>query len=418
MAKSNEANHVRALTTVDAFGCTAVYLDDFTGELRLGAAVTLDDLEWPQGALVDDAFVSCVITTMRLRRWSGIKATTVWDTLVRIGRKNRRDPLRDFLMDLTWDGQERLDLWLGMWGGADDTPLNRVIGRKWLCAAVGRVMTPGLKFDSVLLMHGRKGLGKSTALKVMGGEWFAEAPALGLRDGRSNHAMHGAWMAEVPEVDRVVATARDAAAFKAWITKTEDRTKPPYARTFVNIPRRWVLAATTNETEWMHDVGGERRWWPVEVIREVDVEGLRENREQILAEAVAKWRDEALYMDLAETREALTVAMGDLAEDNPLADHVGLWVADETRRAAQEPGGVLGLILRIDDVPQTEGVRISLGSPKARKVVKDALRDLGMVSRRPKVSGVKGPMEWRWPDEITSNRVTGLYPETGGNQPF
>jgi hypothetical protein len=91
------------------------------------------------------------------------------------------DPVRDYLDGLRWDGVPRLDTWLIKYGGADDTPLNRAIGRKMLVAAVRRVRVPGCKFDYIVVLESEEqGIGKSTMLRLLAGdENFSDAEIIG-----------------------------------------------------------------------------------------------------------------------------------------------------------------------------------------------------------------------------------------------
>lgn len=93
--------------------------------------------------------------------------------------ENSHHPVCEYLESLEWDGKLRLRWWLSRYLGAEDTPLNRAIARIMLVAAVRRVRKAGCKFDTMVVLEGPQGIGKSTALSILAGEWFSDADLLG-----------------------------------------------------------------------------------------------------------------------------------------------------------------------------------------------------------------------------------------------
>ncbi|TWB41943.1 virulence-associated protein E [Nitrospirillum pindoramense] len=264
-------------------------------------------------------------------------------------------------------------------------------------------MEPGLKFDSVLVLHGRKGGGKSSVLRALGGAHFAEVRHLGLKGSRGNHPMIGKWLGEVPEIDRLISGDGDAAEFKSWISLRADRVLKPYARVHEDIPRAWVLAGTTNEVGWIRDTQNERRWWVVTVGDTLDVQGLAKVREQLLAEAVTRWPTEPLYMETEELRRALKEALESFAAENPLEVKVGRWVAEETAPALRL-GGLSGIALNVDDLPDCD-----VTNPRRRGEIRAALTALGMTSKRPRVNGRRAPEVWGWISQEAAQACVAAY---------
>jgi hypothetical protein len=106
--------------------------------------------------------------------------------------KSRFDPVLDYLDSRRWDGQPRLDRWMITYLGAEDTPLNRSIGRKMLIAAARRARHPGCKFDYVVVLEGKQGTGKSRALRILAGEEnFSDQPLLHLEPRAQQEAIEG-----------------------------------------------------------------------------------------------------------------------------------------------------------------------------------------------------------------------------------
>ncbi|MCL7462692.1 VapE domain-containing protein [Pseudomonas sp. NW5] len=212
------------------------------------------------------------------------------------------DPLLDHLHRLpTWDGMPRLDSWLVRYLGAKDSPYIRAAGATWLVAAMARAFEPGTKFDHMLVLVGAQGRGKSSALNILAGEFFSDANFLDAQDTREVlEATEGAWIVECAELAGM--RRKDVETLKHEITRREDRGRPAYARTVVSVKRRFVLAGTTNSGRFLHDETGNRRFWPVEV-GEIDLPGLQADRDQILAEALARYRSGDFQLFL--TGEAL-----------------------------------------------------------------------------------------------------------------
>lgn len=213
----------------------------------------------------------------------------VKDAVLELCIENRFDPLSDHLDDLPlWDGVQRLDSWLPKYLGTKDNAYTRQAGATWLLAAIARAKQPGIKFDHMLVLVGPQGAGKSTALRILAGDnFFTDANFLGAHDSREVlEATEGAWIVECAELAGM--RRKDAETLKHEITKQEDKGRPAYGRHIVTVPRRFVLAGTTNSGRFLQDDTGNRRFWPVETTQ-VDLDGLARDRCQLWAEALSRF---------------------------------------------------------------------------------------------------------------------------------
>jgi putative DNA primase/helicase len=197
------------------------------------------------------------------------------------------DPVREYLDELSWDGVPRIDRWLTRYCGAEDTQLNRAMGRKWFIAGVRRVRQPGCKFDTMLVLEGYQGQGKSTLLLILAGgdENFSDAEIIGDGKKEQQEAVQGVWIYEIGELEGM--TKSDVTSIKLFLSKTHDRARPAFGRARVDRARRCVFSGTTNDDTYLRDTTGNRRVWPVKTRGLVDLEGVRRDRDQLWAEAAA-----------------------------------------------------------------------------------------------------------------------------------
>lgn len=223
--------------------------------------------------------------------------------------RHRLHPIREYLNGLQWDGVPRLDRLIIDYIGAEDTPLNRAMTRKHFTAAVARVMRPGCKYDYCLIIAGAEGIGKSTLLNVMGGQWFSDS--LTTMEGKLGmEQLRGAWLIELGELSSIKRS--DVEQVKSYITRQDDIYRAAYGTVVEKHPRQCVFCGTTNETYFLKGDTGNRRFWVIKIVPELRKhsnikEAIERDRDQLWAEAVQRWRDgEQLYLpqDLeAEARQ-------------------------------------------------------------------------------------------------------------------
>ena len=216
-----------------------------------------------------------------------------------VAMKERFHPLRDWLNGLVWDGEERLNMLLPSYFGApdldpqDDTkpsPYLLKIGPMFLMSMVARIFAPGCQADYMLVLEGEQGTLKSTACKVLAGEYYSDSlPKLHNGD-RVRIAMHlrGKWLVEIAEMASI--DRAEANDLKEFLSQTEETFIPKFARQEVTEPRQCVFVGTTNKSAYLRDETGARRFWPVKC-GFIDLDALKRDREQLFAEAVARFRD-------------------------------------------------------------------------------------------------------------------------------
>ncbi|PXX53253.1 putative DNA primase/helicase [Pseudomonas sp. LAMO17WK12:I10] len=211
-----------------------------------------------------------------------VKSTHVIEAVSVVAHDHAFHPVRDYLNGLEWDRVPRLDSWLTDIMGVAPTEYSSKVGKRWMVSAVGRVMKPGCKADSVMILEGAQGAGKSTAMSILGGEWFMDTPfALGDKDGFQ--AIRGKWIVELGELDSF--NKAESTKAKQFFSASTDTYRESYGRRTMDVPRQCVFVGTTNQDEYLKDATGNRRYWPVACTK-VELELLRQIRDQLWAEAM------------------------------------------------------------------------------------------------------------------------------------
>lgn len=220
---------------------------------------------------------------------------TLEEAVRMVAYRHRFHPVRQWLETLRWDGTPRLAWWLRRacleedeWDDRD--PLQRYLSRvgTWFLQAMcARVVTPGVKFDYMLILEGQQGMRKSTLLRTLAGEWFADT-GLVLGDKDSYQQLQGVWLYEIPELDAF--SKADVMRIKAYVASQEDYFRASFDRRAAKYPRQVVFAGTTNEDHYLTDPTGNRRFWPVRVTRRIDIDWVLSVRDQLFAEAMERVR--------------------------------------------------------------------------------------------------------------------------------
>lgn len=182
------------------------------------------------------------------------------DETLNCAKRHLFHEVRDYLNTLTWDGTPRIDTLFIDFLGAEDTPFSRAATRKMLIAGVGRVMSPGLKFDNMVVLEGPQGIGKSFLLKKLGKKWFSDTLD-GIGSKESYEQLRGVWIIEVGELSAM--KNKDIEPVKQFISKQADIYRVAYGKRVTEFPRQCIFIGTTNESTFLRDQTGNRRFWPI-----------------------------------------------------------------------------------------------------------------------------------------------------------
>jgi len=295
----------------------------FAGQLRWNELKQA--IEW-RGGVLQDHHVTELRLAVAERHDVEFTVNQAHDALSLVARENAHHPVREWLSTLEWDGVERLDGWLTRWCGADDTPLHRAYARKTLIAAVRRVYEPGCKVDTVLTLHGGQGVRKSTLIETLATTpaWFS-CGKIDFATKEGAIVLNGVWLYEIAELAGKRKAEQETV--KGFLTTAVDKYRPPYGRTIAEVPRSSVFFASTNEDTPLHDPTGNRRWWVVPV-RAGRIDLVREEREQVWAEAVAAYREGEPH-HLEEELEAQREHANEVFEEqDPMLPQLAMFARD------------------------------------------------------------------------------------------
>ena len=175
---------------------------------------------------------------------------------------HRVHKLKDYLSSLVWDGTKRVDTLLADYFGTEDSIYAREAIRKTLVGAVARIFNPGIKFDTMLILAGRQGIGKSTFFRYLGMDWYSDS--LCTFEGKdAAELLQGYWLIEAGELTGM--TKSEMNTVKQFLSKCDDVYRAAYGRRTERHLRQCIIVGTTNETEFLKDYTGNRRFWPVDL---------------------------------------------------------------------------------------------------------------------------------------------------------
>lgn len=202
--------------------------------------------------------------TLRLEKEYGITGKDKIENAIKVvGFNNRRNAVKEYMQSRKWDGEERIKYLLRDYLGAEQSIYTEEIMRKALVAAIARAISnKGVKFDYMVVFKGRQGIGKSTFLSKLGMEWFSDS-LYSFEGKEAAELIQGTLINEVGELSAMTKTETEIV--KQFLSKTHDIYREAYGKRTNKYPRRCIFFGSTNSDEFLKDVTGNRRFWPVSV---------------------------------------------------------------------------------------------------------------------------------------------------------
>jgi len=325
----------------------------------------------PVHRYVTDADACDLLEWLHQNGMPGLRLDVVRNALSTRTRECPIHPVIDYLQSLQWDGVPRLGIWLTSYLGAPLGNYSEHIGRMFLISMIARVVQPGCQADHMIVLEGPQGILKSSACRVLGGEWFSDnLPDITSGKEVSQH-LRGKWLVEVSEMHAM--NRAEATLLKSFISRGVEIFRPSYGRMEVHEPRQCVFVGTTNQDQYLKDPTGGRRFWPVKtgITGRIELGLLAEQRDQLFAEALAAfqeggtwWPDPAFEAEIIKPQQAERYT-GDIWEDR-----IDQFLIERTRVSTREIAReALGFVDK--ELRQEHSLRIA-----------SILRDLGWEPKR------------------------------------
>lgn len=247
-----------------------------------------------------------------------------WSAFRAAAQEHVINPVADYLNTLRWDGVKRLDTVADRHLGARQRLAGRMV-RMFMISAVARALRPGCKVDTVLVLIGDQSMRKSTFVRCLASdEWFSDSH-VDLTSKDAFMQFGHAWILEWGEIERIM-QRHDAAFTKTLIPSQFDDFRPPFGRSMIRVPRSCLFVGTTNQRQFLNDETGDRRYWCVEIAREIDIPALLAERDQLWAEAVEAFRAGEQWWFDREGDQKRAAAASVHAVDDPWLDVVSQWI--------------------------------------------------------------------------------------------
>lgn len=279
------ANAIHAITHAPSISGLARF-DEFQHRMIVSR-------ETPWSAKVGDRWTDRDDTY--LTEWLQHNEIRVGDSIVHtaalaVAQSNPFDSLQEYLTGLRWDQKPRLRSLARYFGNTSELAAD--IMRLFAISAVARAMQPGCQADHLIVLEGRQGMGKSTALRILfdplGQGWFRDhLESIDSKD--SAQQLVGNWATEIAELDGISSRRVDLEKVKSFLSRRIDSYRPSYGRHVVDIPRRNIFAGSTNDAAYLRDTTGNRRFWPMPTGDAIDIKGLLADVNQIWAEAMVEF---------------------------------------------------------------------------------------------------------------------------------
>ncbi|MDR6408517.1 UNVERIFIED_ORG: putative P-loop ATPase/phage/plasmid primase-like uncharacterized protein [Burkholderia sp. 1595] len=339
--------------------------DDFAGRVVKRRVPPFQQGELGEWSDMDD--IRCVLWLSQ-SYGIAVRQDIVMSAVLLVADQHHYHDVREYLEGLVWDGTPRVRSWPTRYLHVADSEYVQLAGMKWMIAAVARVMQPGCKADNVLILEGKQGWGKSTALEVLAGKpWYTNSPIrIGEKDTYA--VMAGKWIIELAELDSL--NKSDSSAAKSFFATETDRFRNFYGKRATDVHRQGVFAGSVNFDTYLKDESGNRRYWPIRVGGPVDIEALRRDRDQLWAEAVHLYRRRVIWHVTEEERPLFEIEQTERYEGDVYEDKIARAIEYSSRTTMEE---ILADVLKLDTSKWT--------LPEQRRVGK-ALKSLGWVRKR------------------------------------
>ena len=261
-------------------------------------------------------------------------------------------------------------------------PLFDRMMKVFLIGAVKRAFERGCKHDTMLVIKGEQGIGKSSFFKALVPEdsWFTDTPQQ--NNQKRLMQLQTNWIVEIAELENLT-TKNEAGEIKALLSSCIDNFCPPYGRKLTRSDRPSVLVGTCNKDSFLNDPTGSRRFHVIRLANSVDekinTELVSTERDAIWKAAILAYRSgENNYLNV-EDQLLSEEFNGDYQIDNPYYSKLAEWIPNApdlfTLRMALEYSNIIGS----NEIPKKYD----------QQLAGEALRELGYNKVQKRIDGVR-----------------------------
>jgi hypothetical protein len=215
----------------------------------------------------------------------------------------QKDPHKEYLKSLKWDGVKRIERFFPDYVGTEDSEYTRLVGKNFWTSIAARGLRPGCKFDSMVVLEGHEGIAKSSLVEAIGGEYtYTPAKKDALKDLDTLRAMHQSVIVELPELLGLVGESSEVV--KGFLAKPFDHIRALFAKKAMKSMRGFVFIGTTNSDKYLAATMGIRRFWPIRIPRHVkfiNMSAVKCDRDQLFAEGIELLNDGHKYWHVPES---------------------------------------------------------------------------------------------------------------------
>lgn len=253
-----------------------------------------------------------------------------------VAKNHSFDPFNDYLEDChkKWDRKSRIYGAAKRYFGTDN-PLHQRYLECLLVGTVARTKIPGRKFDTLLILHGQQGIGKSTWFRTMVGDNFFCDDMGDFKDKDERLKMHQSVWTEWAEVENNI-NRSTSGKIKAFITTQTDNIRPPYAQRSTAYPRANVLVGSTNRTDFNHDETGARRFMVIPVSQNIPIHLVEDERDQLWGEVVELYQQGHSFYLTREEQQQANLLNKEFTEHSYLHDLIERFVANRNEVTTEE----------------------------------------------------------------------------------
>ena len=269
-----------------------------------------------------------------------------------------------------------------------DEPIYSTFLKRTLIAAVARILEPGCKVDTALILQGEQGFHKSSFFKVLAGPEYFDDSLGAISDKDEKLKLHQTWFAEWAELESVF-KRKDISNTKNFLSSSVDVVRPPYGRQTETMPRRSIIVGTTNQDEFLSDPTGNRRFWVIPVQHPIDLERLKQDRDLIWGAAVALYKAKEQWWLTPEEEKQAQILIKDYLSSDPWQSKIETYIAQNQ----------MTVVTTTDILNDCLGIELAQQTRREQMRVAKCLKYYGWESKRQTLQG-KQQRAWVAPNPL------------------